>query len=614
MFCPECGYKNKDENKFCLKCGKEFVPQKQTKSQQNTNYDPKAEEEKNKNEALESAVQAMSLGTLKDYENAAEILRKLQGWKNADELKKQCEEKIEVLREEALIQRKKRIKSALFISVPIAVLLVAAVIVGILITPKLKYDKATEFLDNADYANASVIFEEIRDYKNSETALTYISVMNGDITDYDEKVNILESLGDYRNSAEVLLDLKYEKACEYADSGNYREAVELLDSLDGHDPDNVKNGIYTTAVGYFDDRKFAQAAEIFLILGKYEDSEEYVEKVYNQAETYQKDKKFHYAAAVYMALGSYKDSKDKVEELYKKCLDFIEKEKYTDAIPVLKNLKDYKESESKLEEIYNKAVQLVEDKKYDKAEKIFEKFGKYKDSEEKLNEISELKKKEKYDKAVKLGEDEKYDEAIKLFEELGDYGDSKDKISEMKKKRDADTYEMKGTVAWVKIDNGYLNIRASAKSDAKSVGKLYNGDEVTIQATSSDKKWYKVTSGSITGYCSVDYITTSAVDQFLGFWSTGKSGWEISKIDSMTVAITGSIIDGAASIYKYEMTGTYNDGAIYFYGTETDTDYWLGMSSPSIITTDISGTLTIYGDTLHCNFSNGGGYTLTRSN
>ncbi|MCM1228308.1 MAG: zinc-ribbon domain-containing protein [Clostridium sp.] len=441
MFCPNCGYNNKDGNKFCLKCGKEFVPQKQTRTQQNTNYDPKAEEEKSKNEALEYAVKTMSSGTLKDYENAAEILRKLQGWKNADELKKQCEDKIAELQQERIVLKKKRIKLAAFISAPITVLLVIAVIVGILITPKLKYGKATEFLDNADYTNASAIFEEIRDYNDSETALKYISVMNGDITDYDEKVNILESLGDYRNSAEVLLDLKYEKACEYADNENYREAVELLDSLDGHDPDNVKNGIYTTAVGYFDDRKFAQAAEIFLILGKYEDSEEYVEKVYNQAETYQKDKKFHYAAAVYMALGSYKDSKDKVEELYKKCLDFIEKEKYTDAIPVLKNLKDYKESESKLEEIYNKAVQLVEDKKYDKAEKIFEKFGKYKQSEEKLNEISELKNKEKYDKAVKLGEDEKYDEAIKLFEELGDYSDSKDKISEIKNLKKNSKYD-----------------------------------------------------------------------------------------------------------------------------------------------------------------------------
>lgn len=24
MFCPECGYENNDENKFCMKCGKDI--------------------------------------------------------------------------------------------------------------------------------------------------------------------------------------------------------------------------------------------------------------------------------------------------------------------------------------------------------------------------------------------------------------------------------------------------------------------------------------------------------------------------------------------------------------------------------------------------------------
>lgn len=74
---------------------------------------------------------------------------------------------------------------------------------------------------------------------------------------------------------------------------------------------------------------------------------------------------------------------------------------------------------------------------------------------------------------------------------------------------------MKGTTAWVNIDNGYLNVRASASSEAKSVGELYNGDEVTIQATSGNGKWYKVTSGDITGYCSVDYISLTKFQQYI---------------------------------------------------------------------------------------------------
>ncbi len=481
MFCPECGYKNKDENKFCLSCGKSLAPKKQIEKQPATNYNSELEEEKRKDRILESAIQYMNSDGLEVYKIAHENLNKISGWKNADDLKKQCEEKIEELHREKLILKKKRIKLAVFIPAPIAVLLIIAVIVGILITPKLKYDEATEYLDNSDYSKASEIFKEIKDYKDSAIALNYISTLDGCITDYDEKIEILESLGDYRDSEKILLDLKYEKAAEFAADKNYLEAVNLIDSLgDYGDPDGIKQSIRKTAVGYFDDHKFSKAAEIFLILDKYEDSEEYIEKIYNQAEAWFKDKKYKYAAAVYMSLGDYKDSKDKIEEIYKKCLKFIDNEKYTDAIPILKNLKDYKDSESKIEEIYNIALNFAEDKKYDNAIKIFEKFGNYEESESKLNEIAELQNKEKYNKAVKFGKDGKYDDAIKLFEELGDYSDSKSQILEIKKKRDADTYEMKGTTAWVKIDNGYLNVRASASTDAKSVGKLYNGNEVAI--------------------------------------------------------------------------------------------------------------------------------------
>lgn len=56
MFCPECGYKNKDENKFCLSCGKSLAPKKQTQKQSAFNYDPAFEEEKRKNQILQVAV------------------------------------------------------------------------------------------------------------------------------------------------------------------------------------------------------------------------------------------------------------------------------------------------------------------------------------------------------------------------------------------------------------------------------------------------------------------------------------------------------------------------------------------------------------------------------
>lgn len=63
--------------------------------------------------------------------------------------------------------------------------------------------------------------------------------------------------------------------------------------------------------------------------------------------------------------------------------------------------------------------------------------------------------------------------------------------------------ELKGTI---QLDSGYLNVRSEPGGEA--VGKLYNGDAVTILDTTvvDGKKWHKITSGSLTGWCSADFV------------------------------------------------------------------------------------------------------------
>ncbi len=52
--------------------------------------------------------------------------------------------------------------------------------------------------------------------------------------------------------------------------------------------------------------------------------------------------------------------------------------------------------------------------------------------------------------------------------------------------------------------NEYLNIRAAASVDAEVLGKLYVNGAATVLETLDG--WYKVTSGSVTGYVSADYV------------------------------------------------------------------------------------------------------------
>ena len=52
--------------------------------------------------------------------------------------------------------------------------------------------------------------------------------------------------------------------------------------------------------------------------------------------------------------------------------------------------------------------------------------------------------------------------------------------------------------------NEYLNIRAAASADAEILGKLYVKGAATVLETLDG--WYKITSGSVTGYVSADYV------------------------------------------------------------------------------------------------------------
>ena len=55
--------------------------------------------------------------------------------------------------------------------------------------------------------------------------------------------------------------------------------------------------------------------------------------------------------------------------------------------------------------------------------------------------------------------------------------------------------------------NNYVNVRAEANTDSEVLGKLYNNSAATVLETTEDG-WYKITSGSVTGYVKAEYVVT----------------------------------------------------------------------------------------------------------
>ena len=59
-------------------------------------------------------------------------------------------------------------------------------------------------------------------------------------------------------------------------------------------------------------------------------------------------------------------------------------------------------------------------------------------------------------------------------------------------------------VAIAQVDN-YVNVRAQANAESEVLGKLYNKSAATVLETTEDG-WYKITSGSVTGYVKCEYV------------------------------------------------------------------------------------------------------------
>ena len=54
--------------------------------------------------------------------------------------------------------------------------------------------------------------------------------------------------------------------------------------------------------------------------------------------------------------------------------------------------------------------------------------------------------------------------------------------------------------------NDYVNVRSTPGEDGEVLGKLYNESAGTIEE--AEDGWYKITSGSVTGYVKSDYVVT----------------------------------------------------------------------------------------------------------
>ncbi len=207
------------------------------------------------NEALESQ---RDLGSISAQENALQKFEALGDFKDSKQKAEECRERIAELEQEAENARIAAEKAAAkakknkIIAACAVAAMIAAVICIITIPPMVKYNKANKLLEQGSY---------------------------------DEAISLFTELGNYKDSTDLINECNYQQAVKYKDIGSYDEAVTMFEELGNYkdSAEKLKELAYTKAESLANDKPL-KALSYFMTAWGCKDSAERVTK-WNDSKT-----------------------------------------------------------------------------------------------------------------------------------------------------------------------------------------------------------------------------------------------------------------------------------------------------------------------------------------
>lgn len=164
----------------------------------------------------------------------------------------------------------------------IAVLLALSMAISLCACKSSDYKEAQELYDDERYSRARKIFVELGDYKDSAEMVLECDYQQAlilmDDGDLSEARELFLALGDYEDSTKKASECGYQLATAHMDEGEFDQALTLFQAL-GDYKDSVKMITacnYQLALACLDAGEYAQAHMMFQELGDYEDSQERV--------------------------------------------------------------------------------------------------------------------------------------------------------------------------------------------------------------------------------------------------------------------------------------------------------------------------------------------------
>ena len=387
-------------------------------------------------------------------------------------------ERIEREQEENRKKRKKKIIRGSIIAAVLCIVAILSYATPKYVIPSCKkmitYHQGNKLLSEGQYDEAKTVFESISEYKDSEqmileTQYKHAEALAAEGT-YDDAIKIWKNLGEYKDSKDQIekakekeQESKYQEAVSLMNQGDYQEAKQMFSALTNYKDSNEKAKEcselkkakdYQTAIELYNAEDYGEAVKLFQDL-----------KGYNKSVEMFNSSAYKYAAVL------------KEQGEYVRAIGYLEKcPDYADAAE-LKKAYAYEYAERRL---------VDGDKKG--ALEFFDKALQYKDAQDRRKALQ-------YEIACSLYDDGDYYNAIKGFNKCRSYKDSEQKILDaeynyvVKQKHTDATNYIKHL-----IDSNYPGAK-NLKTD------LFNWE---AQVKFTNKSGTSISSVSTSSYLSVD--------------------------------------------------------------------------------------------------------------
>ncbi len=264
-----------------------------------------------------------------------------------------------------------------------------------------QYQDAVKLFKETRYKEATSAFASISDYADSEYYIEYMSAM------------------------EALNSEKYPEAIE-----KFRRMETFLDSK--HIADEAEKQyftiLYNNAVAHFDDENYADALELFELLGDYSDAAAY--KAYLSGIIADEKEDYLTAYEAYETIPDFKDSKNRarasrnayLEQQYQTGVRAVSEGDFGLAMEAFSRTDGYKDTSRYI--AYINGRDALEHLDYRKAEATFSELGHFLDSREMMEFSKEKLLPIHYETAMEALKADQYEEALEEFEIISGYRDA----------------------------------------------------------------------------------------------------------------------------------------------------------------------------------------------